>query len=103
MVNSLLVARMDVTDEVPPTRLNLQLESLPALVMFPANDKEPPFHLFSGVAKVLEMMKWVHQESSISFHLPPLAHLNDEDVSRFKEQVAEREEALAKGRSGGEL
>ena len=46
------------------------------------------------MAKVLELMKWVHAEASIAFDLPAFAHLKDEDIPRFKEQVAEREANL---------
>ena len=94
-IKSLVVARMDVTDESPPPFLKLQLPSLPSLVMFPAKDKGPPFRFFSGIAKVLEMMKWAHSEASVIFELPDHAHLNPADVVEFKIQVAEREQQLA--------
>jgi len=90
-IRSLLVAHMDVTDSSPPGRMGLQLQSLPALVMFPAVSKEPPFHFYSGVTKVLELMKWLRAEASIPFDLPPLAHLRDDQKDEFKRQVAERE------------
>lgn len=44
------------------------------------------------------MMKWVHQQASIPFELENLPHLNEVDKGRYKEQVREREEALAKKR-----
>ena len=42
-ISSLVISHMDVSDETPPTFLKLQIHSLPSLVMFPANDKAPPF------------------------------------------------------------
>jgi len=91
---SVTVARMDVTDESPPPRLHFALKSLPALVLLPAHDRQPPYRYFSGVAKVLEMLKWVAAEASARpIALPPLAHLREADVGEYKRQVAEREAA----------
>lgn len=42
-IPSLVIARMDLTEETPPPNLRLQFQTLPALVMFPAHDKQPPF------------------------------------------------------------
>lgn len=89
---SVVVARMDVTDESPPPRLHFALASLPALVLLPAHDKQPPYRYFSGVAKVGELLKWVEAEATARpLALPPLAHLREGDVSEYKRQVAERE------------
>jgi len=96
---ALVVARMDVTDEAPPADLQFQIASLPALVILPAKDKAPPYRYFSGVAKVLEMMKWVESEASGRLNLPPLAHLRDEDKDEYRRQVAEREASLAPKRT----
>ena len=91
---SVTVARMDVTNESPPPRLHFALKSLPALVLLPAHDRQPPYRYFSGVAKVLEMLKWVEAEATAKpIKLPPLAHLREEDVGEYKRQVAEREAA----------
>jgi hypothetical protein len=88
---SLVVARMDVTDESPPGDLGFRLTTLPSLVILPAKDKSQPYRYFSGVAKVLELMQWVEAEASTPLNLPPLAHLRESDRVAYKEQVAERE------------
>lgn len=93
---SVVVARMDVTDESPPPRLHFALASLPALVLLPARDKQPPYRYFSGVAKVGELLKWVAAEATaVPVVLPPLAHLRESDVVEYKRQVAEREAGRA--------
>jgi hypothetical protein len=51
-IPSLVIARMDVSDESPPSSFNINLASLPSLVIFPAKDKGAPYRFFSGVAKV---------------------------------------------------
>ena len=48
---------------------------------------QAPYRYFSGVAKVLEMMKWVEAEASFPLNLPPLAHLRDEDKGEYRRQV----------------
>mmetsp|Transcript_26543 Transcript_26543/g.54349 ORF Transcript_26543/g.54349 Transcript_26543/m.54349 type:complete len:301 (-) Transcript_26543:195-1097(-) len=94
-VPNLVIARMDVSDEAPPNHFNFNLKTLPALVILPAKDKGQPYRFFSGVAKVLEMMKWVASEASEPIQLPPLAHLRDGDHREYKRQVAEREKHRA--------
>lgn len=93
-VSSLVVARMDVSNEAPPAHLNLLVSALPLLVLIPADDKMPPWLYYSGVSKVQTMMKWVQQYSSIPFELPNLPHLSASDVKLYKEQVREREEHM---------
>ena len=61
-VYSLVIARMDVSDESPPSHLNLMESALPILVLLPAYAKHPPWSFYSGVGKVQPMMKWVHQQ-----------------------------------------
>jgi len=39
----------------------VELDSLPALVMFPAQDKAPPLKLFHGKAKVRPIMQWAQE------------------------------------------
>jgi hypothetical protein len=42
-IPSLVVARMDVTHDYPPTELGINLRSLPTIMFFPANNKAPPY------------------------------------------------------------
>ena len=101
-ISSLVISRMDVTDESPPANLNLLVGELPILVLLPAvgGELSKPLPIFySGVGKVQSMMKWVQKFASISFELPNLPHLNEEQVKMYKTQVREREEALEKKRA----
>lgn len=96
-IPSLVIARMDVTDETPPVHLNLiQQSSLPIMVMIPAGIKYPPWSFYSGIGKMQPMMKWVHMHAGIAFELGNLPHLDDTQKKLFKEQVREREEAKEK-------
>jgi thioredoxin-like negative regulator of GroEL len=97
-ISSLVVARMDVSNESPPGHLNLLVSALPLVVLLPANDKTPPWLYYSGVSKVQTMMKWVEQFASVPFTLPNLPHLSKEDVVLYKEQVREREEHMEEKR-----
>eukprot|EP01034_Spumella_vulgaris_P021743 gene21743-27797_t len=92
-INSLVIARMDVSTETPPATLNLMIGALPLVVMVSANNKHPPWTFYSGVGKVQPMMKWVHAQSSLPFELPNLPHLTDKDKIAYKTQVREREVA----------
>lgn len=47
---------------------------------------------FSGVGKVGPMMRWLQAHASISFNLPVLPHLADEDKPLFREQVKKRQQ-----------
>ena len=86
-IPTLVVARMDVTDEVPPKELSLLVAPLPLIVLFPAAEKRPPWLFYSGVGKIQPMMKWVHQHVTHSFELPELPHLKDSDKILYKQQV----------------
>ena len=100
-IKSLLIARMDVSDEAPPVHANLMVGELPILVLMPAtiDDTEKPTPIFySGVGKIQQMMKWVQNHVAIPFNLPNLPHLNEDQVKLYKEQVREREEAMEKKR-----
>lgn len=93
-IESLVVTRMDVTDDSPPPRLNLLVGKLPLFVMIPAHAKHPPWNYYSGISKVQSMMQWVQKEASIPFTLPNLPHLTPEQTGMFKTQIREREEYL---------
>lgn len=101
-ISSLIVARMDVSNESPPGDLNMLVTDLPLLILVPANDKTAPWLYYSGVSKVQTMMKWVEQYVSIPFELPNLPHLSESDVKLYKEQVREREEHLEEKRQKDE-
>lgn len=97
-IPSLVIAQMDVTTVSPPAEYNMMVGSLPLLLMVPANAKYPPWTYFSGVGKVQAMMKWIQQHASITFTLPNLPHLTEEQRVAYKQQVREREEHLEKKR-----
>lgn len=99
----LVIARMDITNESPPAELNLIVGPLPILVMIPAGAKQPPWTFYSGIGKMQEMMKWVHQQSSYPFELPNLPHLSEKDKELYKQQVREREEMKARQREEDRL
>ena len=69
------------------------------IVMIPANNKYPPWTFYSGISKVQQMMKWVHQQASIPFDLEHLPHLTESQKQAYKEQVREREIELDKKRT----
>ena len=71
-IKSVVIARMDVSDENPP--VEGLVSDLPTLVLMPAYDKVPPFQFYSGLAKVLPIMTWVQEHASIGFDLPDLPH-----------------------------
>ena len=98
-LGSLVIARMDVSHEAPPAHLGLMVGNLPIIAMIPAADKHPPWNFYSGLSKVQQMMKWVHEMASIPFDLENLPHLSEKDKELYKEQVREREEALDKKRT----
>lgn len=94
-IPTLVVARMDCTEESPPAELNLLVGPLPLLLLFPASEKHRPWLFYSGVGKVQQMMKWVHRHVSLPFPLPDLPHLKESDRVLYKQQIREREEMLA--------
>ena len=47
-IDSLVIARMDLTDASPPPGLNLVSGSLPLVIMFPAGQKIAPWTYYSG-------------------------------------------------------
>ena len=88
---SLVIARMDITNQSPPAHLNLLQGNLPELVMLPAGAKYAPWAYYSGVGKVQEMMYWVRDQAAIPFELPNLPHLTEANRKLYKEQIRERE------------
>lgn len=49
-IESLVIARMDLTDASPPPHLNLVSGSLPLVIMFPAGQKMAPWTYYSGLS-----------------------------------------------------
>jgi hypothetical protein len=86
-IKSLIVGRMDVTDETPPPELGFLAHPLPLMVLVPSDDKSAPWKFYSGVGKVQPMMKWVQSHAGIPFDLPNLPHLSEADRVAYKEQV----------------
>ena len=88
-VTSLKIGRYDVTRNQLP--IAVEIDSLPAIVMFPAKDKAPPLKLFHGKAKVRPIMEWARQVASIPFEFPnDTPHLDDEQRKAYLVQVAWR-------------
>ena len=89
-IRSLNVARFDLAKGPAPDFIANHLGRLPAIVLIRANAKEEPL-FFSGAAKVLPVMQWVHQHVALPFTLPELPHLSNDEQEIYKEQVRERE------------
>lgn len=90
-ISSLDVARFDLAKGPAPDIITNHLGRLPAIVLLRAKEKDKPL-FFSGAAKVLPIIQWVHEHASVSFNLPDLPHLSDDEREAYKEQVREREE-----------
>jgi hypothetical protein len=91
-IDSVVVARMDVSTAPPPS--NMEVSTLPAVVLLRAFKKEPPFLYYSGVAKVRPMMDWIQEHAGKPFEFGvELPQFDARDRELFKEQIVEREEA----------
>ena len=88
-IPSLVVARFDATDDVPP--LPNAIIDLPSLLFLPAHHKHPPFSFYSGVSKVQPIMRWAQSSAFVPFDLPDLCHLSEDDRILYKLQVSQRE------------
>jgi hypothetical protein len=93
-IPSLVIGRMNVTNDSPPAELGIITSKLPLFILLPAGAKHPPWSYYSGISKIQQMMKWVQQQAAIKFDLPHLPHLNEEQVKLYKEQIREREEYM---------
>jgi len=93
-IKTLKVARYDVARNQMPS--HVELDSLPALMMFPAKDKSPPYKLFHGKAKVRPIMLWAQQVSSLKFEFDnDTPHLDEEQRKAYLVQIKERDERVA--------
>ncbi|GMH71087.1 hypothetical protein TrRE_jg11127 [Triparma retinervis] len=81
----------------------VELGKLPVVMLLPAGRKDgTPYLYYTGIGKVLPMMRWVEENSGTEFELEELAHLNDEEKVRYKEQIVVRERERRR-RAGEEL
>ena len=94
-ISTLVIARMDVTNDAPPAKYNFLSSELPILVILPGGNKYPPWNTYSGVGKMQSMMKWIHSSVTNEFELENLPHLDEKNKKLYKEQVREREEYIA--------
>jgi hypothetical protein len=96
--SSLKIAQYDMSRNQLPEQV--EIDSLPALVMFPAKDKAPPFKLFHGKAKVRPIMEWAREVASIKFEYPnDTPHLDDSQREAYLVQVKERDERVSAQRA----
>ena len=96
--SSLKIAQFDMSRNQLPEQV--EIDSLPALVMFPAKDKAPPFKLFHGKAKVRPIMEWAREVASIKFEYPnDTPHLDDEQREAYLVQIKERDERVGAQRA----
>ncbi|CEM09669.1 unnamed protein product [Vitrella brassicaformis CCMP3155] len=88
-IGSIVVTRFDMSKYALPVWIQ-QVDALPALIIFPAFDKDPPFRRFVGQKwKVQYIMWWAQQHASIKFHLPELPHLDELERQAYHEQKAQ--------------
>jgi len=80
----------------------LELGKLPVVTMLPAGRKDTLYLYYTGIGKVLPMMRWIEENGNTGVVLEELAHLNDEEKGRYKEQIVVRERER-KRREGEEL
>lgn len=52
-ITSLVIARMDITDESPPTHMGLVVGNLPLVIMLSAGSKIPPWTFYSGAKSII--------------------------------------------------
>ena len=92
-IQSVVVARMDVSITPPPPHIDIT--SLPVIVLYRAYSKNPPYIYFSGVAKVRPMMDWIqkHAGKSFTYGDKELPQFDSENAALFKRQIKAREDA----------
>lgn len=78
------VYRYDVA--VQPAPRHIKAESFPAVYLFPAFHKRPPYPAYSGPAKVLPMMFFIADHADIETELPELPHLSPDQVVEYYRQ-----------------
>ncbi|KAJ1496039.1 hypothetical protein T484DRAFT_1760313 [Baffinella frigidus] len=103
--DTLRVARYDVSRNQLPE--SIELESIPGIIIFPAKDKEPPYKMYHGKAKVRPIMYWVQQmarclttletpqSGGVPIEFPnDTPHLDAEQREAYIVQIAERDERV---------
>ena len=91
-INSVKIARMDVSKTPPPT--DVDASHLPLIVLYRAYAKTPPYVYFSGIAKVRPLMDWIQQNVGKPIHYNvELPQFDGTDAQLFKQQLKAREEA----------
>eukprot|EP01050_Picozoa_sp_SAG11_P004179 SAG11_NODE_260_length_11531_cov_6.271781_6_plen_641_part_00 len=105
-IETVRVGKFDVEKYVLPPRLGIQYNTLPAVIMFPAKDKELPYIYFTGKAKAQYLMWFVQEHASYRFELPEDPHLTPEQRVMKKQQLRERSQskydAGTKAAAGGD-
>ena len=94
-VDTLVVARMDLSRTPPPPEVHVDV---PGIALLPAFRKSPTPHYvyYSGIAKVRPMMDWVQKHAARKLEFGELPQFNDADKLLFKEQMRARERARAR-------
>lgn len=102
-MNKLAKRFKEMREEIPKVRVymfdvstqsvpkNVKMEKLPAIFVFPAFHKKPPYIQFTGDGKVLPIMFFIQKYSDIQFELPELPHLSPDQVDEYWKQVSELE------------
>ena len=91
-VDTLVVARMDLSRTPPPPEVHVDV---PVIALLPAFRKSPKPHYvyYSGIAKVRPMMDWVQKHAARKINFGELPQFNKADKQLFKEQMRAREHA----------
>jgi hypothetical protein len=94
---SVKLFRYDVaTHQVPR---DIEFEQTPAIMIFPAKDKKPPYKTFHGKGKVRPIMYWIKESASIPFEFPnDTPHLDDEQREAYLVQIKDRDNAVLQRR-----
>ena len=89
-VDTVVVARMDISKTPPPS--DIEISRLPVIVLYRAYAKAPPHIYYSGVAKVRPMMDWIQHHAGKAFTYDVmLPQFDRKDAELFKRQIEKRE------------
>mmetsp|Transcript_16906 Transcript_16906/g.30271 ORF Transcript_16906/g.30271 Transcript_16906/m.30271 type:complete len:534 (+) Transcript_16906:14256-15857(+) len=90
------VYRFDIAVQSVPR--HIRSETFPAVYLFPAFHKKPPYPVYSGPGKTLPLMFFVANHADIEIELPDLPHLSPDQVVEYYKQKAalplERQQAV---------
>ena len=94
-VTSIEVAKFDVEKYVIPGHIPIQYSTLPAVVMFPARDKDAPYIYMTGKAKAQHLMFFAQEHASFKIEFPNEdPHLTEEQYVMKQQQLKERAEHI---------